>query len=73
MKKKKHEKKNAKNGNQQNIPVGISRVMLDPQFVDYNPAALGWIYYILRGLMVFFTTICQIIEKIVYYKLPKSS
>ena len=30
MKKKKHEKKNAKNGNQQNIPVGISRVMLDP-------------------------------------------
>jgi hypothetical protein len=53
MKKKKHEKKNAKNGNQQNIPVGISRVMLDPQFVDYNPAALGWIYYILRGLMFF--------------------
>ena len=61
MKKKKHEKKNAKNGNQQNIPVGISRVMLDPQFVDYNPAALGWIYYILRGLMVFF-----------YYNLPKN-
>ena len=47
------------------IPVGIRRVKLGPQFVDYNPAALGWLYYML-GCPWFFviTTICKIIEQV---------
>ena len=35
------------------LPVGISRLTLDPQFVDYKPAASGRIYYIFWGLRFF--------------------
>ena len=45
------------------IPVGIRRVTLGQHFVDYNPAALGWLYYML-GCPCFFTTNCMIIEQV---------
>ena len=41
------------------IPVGISRVTLGKQIVDYNPPALGWVYYNLGCLRVFW----------IYYKM----
>ena len=47
------------------IPVGISRVTLGRQFVDYNPPALGWVYYTLGCLRFFlFTTNCKTIDKL---------
>ena len=47
------------------IPVGISRVTLGKQIVDYNPPALGWVYYNLGCLRFFgFTTKCKTIDKL---------
>ena len=55
------------------IPVGIRLVTLGQHFVDYNPAALGWLYYMLGCPCFFLLQTAWSLNKSIYLDLPKSS